>query len=142
MRHWADSREDLDVLLALGEHYRLHSAVTTLISHDYKAKRSIAAEVTHLGINNLVADAMAMVAERLRAGLPPLDPDTLASGDVLLPESAPTQFPAELLNLAVDRGYGNIFTAQHSDTPWRPQLADDTGARLNPSEVNSHLVRQ
>ena len=216
--HRADSQEDQDVLLAFGEHRRLLSAVTTLISHDYKAKRSIAAsvptvlkpggehapllesyddagpyafanaaeatrygrlameslearyrtwlgrstvrslsvgtridvvdlpqsanaqadhryaitEVTHLGINNLVADAMATVAERLRAGLPPIDPDTLASGDVLLPESAPTQFPSELLNLAVDRGYGNIFTAQHSDTPWRPQLADDTGARLNP----------
>jgi type VI secretion system secreted protein VgrG len=45
---------------------------------------------------------------------------------------APDTIPAELLSIAIERGYANNFEALHADTPWRTRLIDDTGARLNP----------
>lgn len=46
--HRADSQEDQDSVLAFGEHRRLVSGVTTLLSHDYKAKRSVTSSVPTL----------------------------------------------------------------------------------------------
>ncbi len=90
----------------------------------------IVTDLTHLGINNLTADAMAKVAERLKQ---PLNPgEVTPTPDGSEPVRAPARIPLELLTLAVERGYANRFEALHADTPWRPQLNDDTGARLNP----------
>lgn len=217
--HRADSQEDQDVVLAFGEHRRLLSALSTFISYDYKAKRSVAAsvptalafaseraprlescddaglyafasaseaerygrlameslearyqtwlgrgtvrsltagtrfdltglplnpaqpdaehryaitEITHVGINNLSGATMAAVAERLAQMQRIDDGAALSSGDLIEPVSAPNILPPELLKLACERGYGNAFTAIHATLPWRPQLLDDSGARLNP----------
>ncbi|MFV5216168.1 type VI secretion system Vgr family protein [Azonexus caeni] len=212
--HRSDSQEAQDAILAFGEHRRLLAAKTTLLSHDYKAKRTIAAsvptaqpiggphapllenyddagpyafaslaeaerygrltmeahearyltwlgrgtvrslaagtwiaigdlprtgdhrylvcEVSHAGINNLTAAAMARLAERLRLPQNLGQDDPLSGGDAVEPIAAPTRVPAELLELARERGYGNSFTGLHADLPWRPALTDDTGLRLNP----------
>ena len=36
------------------------------------------------------------------------------------------------MKLATERGYGNTFDAHHAVKPWRPELHDRTGARINP----------
>ena len=90
-------------------------------------------DITHLGINNLSGEAIAAIAQRLGQGPQKIDAaDALATGDTLTPISAPTSLPAELLKLAVDRGYGNTFDAHAANTPWRPELEDRSGARINP----------
>ncbi len=92
--------------------------------------RYVVTDLTHLGINNLTADAMAEVAERLKQ---PLNPgEVTPTPDGSEPVRAPARIPPELLAIALERGYANRFEALHADTPWRPQLTDDTGARLNP----------
>ena len=45
---------------------------------------------------------------------------------------APQRLNAEMLTLVRERGYANTFTAQRAKVPWRPVLADGTGARMNP----------
>ncbi|MFN4325619.1 MAG: type VI secretion system Vgr family protein [Azonexus sp.] len=85
---------------------------------------------THVGINNLTADAMAALAARYATPqrTVPLD----GTADASHPVAAPATLPADLLDIALARGYANAFTALAADTPWRPRLVDDTGARLNP----------
>ncbi len=89
-------------------------------------------EVSHVGINNLSGEAIAAIAERLAERQLTGDASALANSDAILPVAAPEHLAPELLKLARERGYGNAFAALASDLPWRPQLADDTGVRLNP----------
>lgn len=116
-----------------------------------KQHRYHATEITHVGINNLTAEHIATLAKRLARPLC-LDDDAKAeeaerddapeipypadSADstfpAIRPTTAPRRLPPELLRLAVERGYGNAFTASHAERPWRPLLADGTGSRLNP----------
>jgi Rhs element Vgr protein len=89
--------------------------------------------VTHVGINNLSGEAMAVVAERLgKGGFLNEDADALAAADALSPVSAPTRLPAELIKLAAERGYGNSFECLSSRRPWRPLMVDAAGSRINP----------
>ncbi|MCG2577023.1 type VI secretion system tip protein VgrG [Dechloromonas sp. XY25] len=94
--------------------------------------RYTATDITHLGINNLSGEAIAAIAQRLGHDKLIRDGEELATGDVLVPAGAPEQLPPELLQLAAERGYGNTFEAHAANTPWRPQLEDRCGARLNP----------
>ena len=95
--------------------------------------RYTATDITHLGINNLSGEAIAAIAQRLGQGSQKIDAsDALATGDTLTPISAPSTLPAELLKLAVERGYGNRFDAHAANVPWRPELEDRSGARINP----------
>ena len=96
------------------------------VEHRYQAT-----DITHVGINNLNAEAMAALAQRL-AGPLGSDGQHLAGDDTTRPVSAPEALPPELLKLAVERGYANRFDAHPANAPWRPQLADRSGARLNP----------
>jgi len=89
-------------------------------------------EVSHVGINNLSGEAITAIAERLALPQQTGDAGALANGDAILPVAAPEQPDRELLKLARERGYGNAFAVLASDLPWRAQLADDTGVRLNP----------
>lgn len=88
--------------------------------------------VSHVGINNLTAASRQSLAQRLQARpfgrfFRELGEDGLP--DVVHADATPV---AELLELALERGYANRFECLLADTPWRPQLVDDTGARLNP----------
>nr|WP_246265629.1 type VI secretion system tip protein VgrG [Aromatoleum diolicum] len=90
-------------------------------------------DITHVGINNLGAERIAAIAARLAATeLPHDDAAALDTGDAVAPVRAPRTLPPEALALAAERGYANVFDAQRSRIPWRPLLADDTGARMNP----------
>ncbi len=103
-----------------------------------KAEQAFTAtDITHLGINNLNGDTIAAIAQRLGEGKLTRDGEGLDTGDSLTPLSAPTDLPTDLLKLAVERGYGNTFEAHTHNTPWRPQLEDRTGARLNPRPTAS-----
>ncbi|MCE1239461.1 MAG: type VI secretion system tip protein VgrG, partial [Azonexaceae bacterium] len=95
--------------------------------------RYLAGEITHAGINNLTSDRMQAVAERL-GGLLRVDAEA-CDPEPVEPVSAPTRLPAELIKLAVERGYGNVFEAYHVARPWRVILADGSGERLNPRET-------
>ena len=99
----------------------------TSFEHRYNAT-----DITHVGINNLSGDAIAAVAQRLGEGLASQDDAHLSGGDPIQPARAPQHLDPELLKLAVDRGYGNTFTAHHAPQAWRAQLEDRSGARLNP----------
>ena len=88
-------------------------------------------EVEHLGINNLTGDAMTAVAARLAAPAPAAN-TAAGDGETIVPLAAGLAPPAELLELAGQRGYANRFEALANATSWRPQLVDGTGARLNP----------
>ena len=92
----------------------------------------LATDITHVGINNLSGETIAAIAQRLAQGELIRDGEGLATGDKLTPVSAPDKLPAELLKLATERGYGNTFDAHHAVKPWRPELHDRTGARINP----------
>ncbi|KAB2912436.1 MAG: type VI secretion system tip protein VgrG, partial [Dechloromonas sp.] len=87
-------------------------------------------QVSHLGINNLTGASMAAIARRLSQRQP--FTEALADDATTVPVTLADHIPDELLKPALERGYANRFAALHADTPWRPQLADDTGARLNP----------
>jgi len=91
----------------------------------------LAADITHVGINNLSGEAIAAIAQRLADLTAPVDTH-LSGGDPIQPVSAPDHLDPELLKLAAERGYGNRFDAHHAAKPWRPQLQDRSGARLNP----------
>jgi type VI secretion system secreted protein VgrG len=54
---------------------------------------------------------------------------------------AATQIPIDpkLIEAAAEHGYACLFEAQRIVTPWRPQLQDGTGARLNPRPTVSGL---
>ncbi len=69
--------------------------------------------VDHAGINNLPTDLRRSLEDALG----------VAPGDA---QDAPLWAQAEAV------GYGNTFQAVERTTPWRPQLIDGTGARLNP----------
>jgi uncharacterized protein (DUF2345 family) len=86
----------------------------------------------HVGINNLTSQAMAAIAQRLKQRQRLRLSGELDHGAIIDTVHAPDSVPAELLKLAIERGYANRFEALHSEIPWRPQLLDDTGARLNP----------
>ncbi len=94
--------------------------------------RYTAIDILHLGINNLNSETIAAVAQRLGQGNLRTEGDGLATDDPLNPLAAPASLPAELLQLAQSHGYGNRFDAHTAHTPWRPQLEDRSGARLNP----------
>ena len=89
-------------------------------------------EVIHAGINNLAGERIESVARRLAAvGTWPAS--QAATGcDAARPATAPRELPPELIQLAAERGYGNVFECVDRATPWRPLLADGTGRRLNP----------
>ncbi|TVO67605.1 type VI secretion system Vgr family protein [Denitromonas ohlonensis] len=87
--------------------------------------------LTHIGINNLSGEPMAAIAKRLGAAALMIDEATTGEDDAA-PIRAPHALPTEALALAAERGYANAFEAQPGTRPWRPQLTDDTGARLNP----------
>jgi len=114
-----------------GTHFDLiglpHDPANPKAEHKY-----LAADITHVGINNLSGEAITAIAQRLGQGHLNTDSEGLATGDSLTPASAPNELPAELLKLAVERGYGNTFDAHAHTLPWRPQLEDRTGARINP----------
>ncbi|QSQ43041.1 type VI secretion system Vgr family protein [Xanthomonas translucens] len=74
--------------------------------------------VWHAGINNLPVDVRAAVQAQL--GAAPAWPDASAVA------ARSTWAQAEAV------GYGNAFEAVDRQQPWRPVLADGTGARLNP----------
>lgn len=93
--------------------------------------RYLATDITHVGINNLSAEAMAAIARRL-AGTLRTDGQAPGGEEVVNPVRAPDTLPPEVLKLAVERGYGNRFDAHAANEPWRPQLEDRSGARLNP----------
>src|SRR5690606_17943856 len=76
--------------------------------------------VQHLGINNLPLDAREHVAGQLGAA-PAWPADPLSELD-----ATALQDRAEAI------GYANAFTAVDRELPWRPVLADGTGARPNP----------
>ncbi|PKO89595.1 MAG: Rhs element Vgr protein [Betaproteobacteria bacterium HGW-Betaproteobacteria-12] len=87
-------------------------------------------EVVHVGINNLTGEVIAAIASRLSRPQPFAEPET--DGEMIMSVALAGEIPGELLKLAAARGYANRFEALHADTPWRPQLVDDTGSRLNP----------
>ncbi|AKO01418.1 type VI secretion system tip protein VgrG [Xanthomonas oryzae pv. oryzicola] len=74
--------------------------------------------VWHAGINNLPVDVRAAVQSQL--GAAPAWPDASAVA------ARSTWVQAEAV------GYGNAFEAVDRQQPWRPVLADGTGARLHP----------
>ncbi|KOR48168.1 type IV secretion protein Rhs, partial [Xanthomonas oryzae] len=74
--------------------------------------------VWHAGINNLPVDVRAAVQSQL--GAAPAWPDASAVA------ARSTWAQAEAV------GYGNAFEAVDRQQPWRPVLADGTGARLHP----------
>ncbi|MDR0775368.1 MAG: type VI secretion system tip protein VgrG, partial [Azonexus sp.] len=219
--HRADSQEEQDTVLAFGQHCRLTASLVTHLSHDYKAKRSVAAsvpgllppggehaprieryddagpyafansaeaehygrltseaseartqtfigrgtvrslaagtridlvdlpqdpnappeeqqppgylitELTQIGINNLTAASQTALAARF-ARRQVIEEEADDTGDAILPASVPVQIPQELLKLVQKGGYANSFNALLAATPWRPQLEDGTGQRLNP----------
>ncbi|HJV25932.1 MAG TPA: type VI secretion system Vgr family protein [Aromatoleum sp.] len=95
-------------------------------------RRFAVTDVLHIGINNLTGESIAGITKRLAAAeLLTDDLQALATGDVIEPVRAPRRLPAEVLALAAERGYANRFEALRGHVPWRPQLEDDTGARLN-----------
>ncbi|MCD9087066.1 type VI secretion system Vgr family protein [Stenotrophomonas sp. SY1] len=71
-------------------------------------------EVEHTGINNLPTDLRKAVEDNT-LGTRPMHGGSAASWQ-----------------LAEQVGYGNAFKAVERNLPWRPQLHDATGARLNP----------
>ena len=95
-------------------------------------RRYAVTDITHLGINNLPSEQIASVAQRLGQGALRSEGDGLASGDPVNPVGAPITLPSELIALAQAHGYGNRFDAHAANIPWRPQLEDRSGARLNP----------
>lgn len=88
-------------------------------------------ELTQIGINNLTAASQSALVARL-ARRQVIEEETDATGDAIVPVGAPAQIPQELLKLVQKGGYANSFNALLAATPWRPQLEDDTGERLNP----------
>lgn len=94
--------------------------------------RYLTTEIIHVGINNLSAEAIVAIAQRLGRGGLMADTREIATGEIIVPAAAPVELPPELLKLAVERGYGNRFTAHAAHCPWRPELGDRSGARINP----------
>jgi type VI secretion system secreted protein VgrG len=80
-------------------------------------KRFLLTRVTHIGINNLPKDpSSALIRQAKTFGQ--------ASADLL-----PTWLDAGLRQRAASRGYANSFEALRASVPWRPLLADASGAR-------------
>ncbi|WP_396270594.1 type VI secretion system Vgr family protein, partial [Ideonella sp.] len=52
----------------------------------------------------------------------------------------PQWLPPELRQQAHERGYANQFEASRIAIPWRPQLQDGSGARLNPRHTGPGLM--
>ena len=83
--------------------------------------------VHHVGVNDLPR----AVSEAIAAVLGAAADDELDAGDETETGITPTLWSA-LLAGAQTTGYANAFTAVPRPQPWRPVLADGTGARLNP----------
>ena len=82
-------------------------------------KRFLLTRVTHVGVNNLPKEASGSIAGEAA------DADGAASSSALPPSIDPA-----LRSQAAKRGYANRFEAIRAKVPWRPLLADGTGARL------------
>ncbi|WP_343995984.1 type VI secretion system Vgr family protein, partial [Ideonella azotifigens] len=82
-------------------------------------KRFLLTSVTHVGINNLPKDLSDAIAKAFK---------TPAGKD---PALLPDWIEPALRQRAAARGYANRFEALRAHVPWRPQLLDDTGARLH-----------
>ena len=93
----------------------VHSGTWQVLQHTSAtvAPDLLLVEVVHAGINNLPTDMRPTTIEG--SGLSPL----------------PSADPA-LWQSAARVGYANRFEAVERSCPWRPQLADSTGIRLNP----------
>jgi type VI secretion system VgrG family protein len=76
-------------------------------------------DIRHAGVNNLPVD--------LRRGL-----DAVLGPASACPEDPDDLAAREIWKQADAVGYANAFEAVDRDRAWRPVLADETGARLNP----------
>ncbi len=105
-----------------------HDPANPKAEHQY-----LATDITHVGINNLSGEAIAAIAQRLGQGHLNTDGEGLSTGDCLTPISAPGELPAELLKLAVERGYGNCFDGHASQRQapdsWLGEELLDSGKR-------------
>ena len=81
-------------------------------------KRFLLTEIDHAGYNNLPSDVMERAAQLI--------------DDDWEQETAKKEQETELMESAKEHGYANRFNGIRADVPWRPILADGTGARLNP----------
>ncbi len=118
-----------------GESFRLTESLLDALDPTNEAGdegRFVLLELTEAGINNLSGEAIEAIAERLAADLRADEDDDDNTDEVVAPVRAPQRLDAEVVKLATARGYGNSFTAQRAKVPWRPILADGTGARMNP----------
>ena len=83
-----------------------------------KDKRFLLTRVTHVGVNNLPKDLSDALTRKVK---------TSASGAAVLP----AWVDDSLRQRAADRGYANSFEAIRASVPWRPLLADESGARTS-----------
>jgi type VI secretion system VgrG family protein len=86
-------------------------------------RRFLLTRLTHVGINNLPKEAGGIVARTSPAGRRSARLQA-AQDDVL-----PPRIDEALRRQAAASGHANRFEAVRADLPWRPLLADGTGAR-------------
>lgn len=84
-------------------------------------KRFLLTRVTHVGINNLPKDPQGQLSA--------LTGKNRKSSTARDAELLPPWLDAGLRQRAASRGYANSFEAIRASVPWRPLLADDSGAR-------------
>ncbi len=93
-------------------------------------------QVQAAGVNNLPKDLARSIHQALGQGWrPPATGPWEAGADQL-----PQWLPPELRQQARERGYANQFEASRIAIPWRPQLQDGSGARLNPRHTGPGLM--
>ena len=83
-----------------------------------KDKRFLITRVTHVGVNNLPKDLSDTLTRKANRS---------ESGAAVLPHWV----DETLRSRAADRGYANGFEAIRASVPWRPLLADESGARTS-----------
>ena len=83
-----------------------------------KDKRFLITRVTHVGVNNLPKDFSNTLTRKANKN---------ESGAAVLPHWV----DETLRSRAADRGYANGFEAIRASVPWRPLLADESGARTS-----------
>jgi type VI secretion system VgrG family protein len=83
-----------------------------------KDKRFLLTRVTHVGVNNLPKDLSDTLTRKA---------DKSESGAAVLPHWV----DETLRRRAADRGYANGFEGIRASVPWRPLLADESGARTS-----------
>jgi Rhs element Vgr protein len=81
-------------------------------------KRFLLTEIDHAGYNNLPSEVMERAAQLI--------------DDDWVQNTKDKEQETELMEAAKEHGYANRFNGIRADVPWRPILADGTGARLNP----------